>query len=245
MSGSWSLITMMLGKPMTNIWHFSNAHAASSSIGAYLRSASVKNLLPANIRHQPSGQQFRAFSIVHWQCFCRSRKSISSLLQSQARQVTRSLSNIATLFWTRSIITRLESLNVSSRLWFQVNLGLCLVRSQKSSMTWPNEYAKANWNQNPMGITCTSSHPVCNAMLEFYRKAQSQWVSAHMRVEVRLGCSTIQKWPSPFPGQWLVAGLVSGHISVYIHQLASVMFQVLRVWYWVTARSTFCLSAEC
>ena len=34
-----------------------------------------------------------------------------------------------------------------------------------------------------------------------------------------------------------------GHISVYIHWLTSVMFQVLRVWYWVTARCTFCLPA--
>ena len=31
------------------------------------------------------------------------------------------------------------------------------------------------------------------------------------------GYSTIRRWPSPFSGQWLVAGPLSGHISVYIH----------------------------
>ena len=40
---------------------------------------------------------------VHWQCFCRSRKLIPSLLQSGARQVTWSLSNVATPFWTKSL----------------------------------------------------------------------------------------------------------------------------------------------
>lgn len=82
LSGSWSVTTMMLGKLMTNI-HFSNAHAitaASPSIGAYLCSALVQNLLLWNIWCQPSGQQTRPFSIVHRQCFCRSKKSIPSLL---------------------------------------------------------------------------------------------------------------------------------------------------------------------
>ena len=102
-SGSWSVTTMTFGEPMMNIPHFANAYAiavASPSIGAYLHSASVRNLLLAYIRRQPLGQQIRAFSIVHWQCFCKSRKPIPSLLQSGARQVTRSLSNVATPFWT-------------------------------------------------------------------------------------------------------------------------------------------------
>ena len=146
LSGSWSVTTMMFGQPMTNIWYFFNAHAiaaASSSIGAYVRSASVQYLLLENIRHKLLGQQIGAFSIVHWQCFCRSRKPILSLLQSGARQVTWSLSNVATPFWTTSIIICLEFLNVSSRLWFQANLEFCLTRSQKGSMTGPNEYAQA------------------------------------------------------------------------------------------------------
>ena len=45
--GSWSVTTMIFGQPMTNIWHFSNAHAiaaASLFIGAYLLSTSVQNL---------------------------------------------------------------------------------------------------------------------------------------------------------------------------------------------------------
>ena len=89
--GSWFVTTMTFGEPMTSIRHFSNAHAiaaASSSIGAYLLSVSVQNLLPAYIRCQPSEQQIGALSMVHWQCFCRSRKPIPSLLQSGARQVT-------------------------------------------------------------------------------------------------------------------------------------------------------------
>ena len=66
--GSWSVTTIRFGQPITNIRHFSNAHAiaaASLSIGVYLRSASMQNLLPANIRRQSSGQQTGALSVVH------------------------------------------------------------------------------------------------------------------------------------------------------------------------------------
>ena len=55
-SGLWSVTTIRFGQPITNIRHFSNAHtiaATSPSIGAYLHSASMQNLLPANIRRQP------------------------------------------------------------------------------------------------------------------------------------------------------------------------------------------------
>ena len=55
---------------MTNMRHFSNADAiaaASPSIDTYLRSASIQNLLPANIRRQPSRQQTKALSVVHEQ----------------------------------------------------------------------------------------------------------------------------------------------------------------------------------
>ena len=51
-SGSWSVTTIRFGQPITNIRHFSNADAvatASPSIGAYLRSASMQNLLPEKI----------------------------------------------------------------------------------------------------------------------------------------------------------------------------------------------------
>ena len=90
-SGSWSVTTIKFGQPITNNRHFSNAHAiaaASPSIVAYLRLASMQNLLPANIRGQPSGQQIGALSVMHMQYFCSSRKPIPSLLQSGARQVT-------------------------------------------------------------------------------------------------------------------------------------------------------------
>ena len=71
-SGSWSVTTIRFGQPITNIRHFSNAQAiaaASLSIGAYLRLASMQNLLPANIRRQPSGQQTGALSVMHMQYF--------------------------------------------------------------------------------------------------------------------------------------------------------------------------------
>ena len=51
---------MRLGQPITNMRHFSNAHAIAASlpsIGAYLCSASMQILLLVNIRCQPSGQQ--------------------------------------------------------------------------------------------------------------------------------------------------------------------------------------------
>ena len=75
-SGSWSVTTIRFGQPIMNIRHFSNAHAiaaATPSRGAYLHSASMQNLLPANIRCQPSGQQTGALSVVHMQYFCSSR----------------------------------------------------------------------------------------------------------------------------------------------------------------------------
>ena len=143
---------MMFGQRMTNTRHFSNAHtiaAASPSVGAYLHSASVQNLPLANSRHQPLGQQLGAFSIVHWQCSRRSRKPIPCLLQSGARQVTWSLLNVVTPFWTRTIITSLESLNASSRLWFQANLEFFLTRSRKSNITGSNENTQATWLMIP------------------------------------------------------------------------------------------------
>ena len=61
-----------------------------------------------------------------------------------------------------------------------------------------------------------------------------------LKVEVRL----YGHWDIPLfkGGQVHVDGQVSEHVSVYIHQLASVMFQVLWIQYWVTARSTLSAS---
>ena len=59
---------------MMNRRHFSNDQAiaaASPSMGAYRRSASVQNLLPANTMCHPSGQHTGAFSVGHVQCFCK------------------------------------------------------------------------------------------------------------------------------------------------------------------------------
>ena len=111
-SGSWSVTTIRFGQPIMNIRHFSNAHAiatASPSIGAYLHSASMQNLLPANIRRQPSGQQTGALSVVHMQYFCCSRKPIPSLLQSGARQVTQFFSNVKIPFLTKLTMTFLNA----------------------------------------------------------------------------------------------------------------------------------------
>ena len=101
---------------MTNIRHFSKAYAiaaASPSISAYLLSASIQNLLPANIRCHPSGQQTGALSVVQEQCFCNRSKPIPSLFQSGARQVMRFFSNVAMPFRTRSTMTRLECWNAA------------------------------------------------------------------------------------------------------------------------------------
>ena len=87
-SCSWSVTTMRLGQSMINMQHFSNVHAiaaVSPSISMYLHSVSIWNLMPVNIRHQCSGQQTGALSVVHEQCFCWSRKPILSLLQSRVR----------------------------------------------------------------------------------------------------------------------------------------------------------------
>ena len=133
---------------MTNIRHFSKANsiaAASPLIGAYLLSASIQNLLPANIRCHPSGQQTGALSVVHEQCFCNRRKPIPSLLISGARQVMRFFSNVAMPFRTRSTMTCLECWNAASRPWSQAKSESRLTRSRKGSMTGPSEYAQATW----------------------------------------------------------------------------------------------------
>ena len=75
---------------------------ASPSVGAYRRSASVQGLLPANTMRHPSGQHTGAFSVGHVQTFYNNRKSMPSLLQSGARQVTLLMSNVVTLFFLLS-----------------------------------------------------------------------------------------------------------------------------------------------
>ena len=137
-SGSWSVTTKRFGQPITNMQHFSNAHAIAAallSIGAYLRSASMQNLLPANIRGQPSRQQTGVLSMVHEQYFYSSRMPIPSLLQSRMRQVARSFSNVEMLFRTRLTMTSLECSNASSRLLFHIKCESRLTRSWKGSMT--------------------------------------------------------------------------------------------------------------
>ena len=104
-SGSWSVTTMRLRQPMMNKRHFCNVHAiaaASPSIGTYLLSASVQNLLPGNIKYHLSGQQTVAVGST-W-----TMNPIPSLLQSGARQVTWFFSNMAMPSRTRSTMTCLE-----------------------------------------------------------------------------------------------------------------------------------------
>ena len=66
---------------------------ASPSMGAYLDSASVKNLLPTKTSFQPSGQHMGVLRRVHLQCFCSSKNPTPSLLQSVATQVVLLVSN--------------------------------------------------------------------------------------------------------------------------------------------------------
>ena len=124
-SGWWSVTTITFGQPMMNRRHFSNDQAiaaASPSMGAYRRSASVQNLLPANTMCHPSGQHTGAFSVGHVQCFCNSRKPIPSLLQSGAKQVVLFLSKVVTPFFTSPTITCLDCWNAFSRPSFQMKL---------------------------------------------------------------------------------------------------------------------------
>ena len=65
------------------------------------------------------------------------------------------------------------------------------------------------------------------------------WITSWSEIIWTLRHSTIRRWPSSFPGQGLVAGPVSRHISVYIHWLASVLFPELWLRYGITAHSTF------
>ena len=126
------------------MWHFSNAYAiaaSSPSIGAYLHLASMQNLLPLNIKYQPTGQQIRALSVVHEQCFCRWMKPILSLLQSGARQVTWSFSNVMMPFQTKS--TCLEGWNAACR----ADSKMC--ESCLMSMIGPSEYTQATWLTRP------------------------------------------------------------------------------------------------
>ena len=105
---------------MINRRHFSNDQAiaaASPSIGAYRRSASVQNLLPANTMCHPSGQHTGAFSSGghHVQCFCNSRKPIPSLLQSGAKQVILFISKVVTPFFTSPTISLFRLLTMLFR----------------------------------------------------------------------------------------------------------------------------------
>ena len=137
---------------MTNIRHFSSAHAiaaASPSIGAYRRSASVQNLLPANIMRHPLGQHTGAFSVGHLQYFCNSMKPMPSLLQSGARQVTLFMSKVVTPFFTKSTMTFLDCWNAFSRLSFHMKCVSFLTRSLNGSIIGLNEYAHATWLTNP------------------------------------------------------------------------------------------------
>ena len=118
-------------------------------IEAYLHLASIQNPLLANIRCQTYGQQTGALSVVHEQCFARSKKPIPSLLQSGVKQVTHCFSNVAIPFWTKSSMTCLKCHNSASRLWFHVNYESHLTKSGKGRMTGLSQYAQATWLTSP------------------------------------------------------------------------------------------------
>ena len=123
-SGWWSVATMRFGQPIMNVWHFWSDQAtavASPSMGAYLDSASVQNLLPAKTSFQPSWQHIGALSRGHLQCLCNKRNPIPSLLQSGARQVILLTSKVDMPSLTRLIITCFDWVKALSILSFNEN----------------------------------------------------------------------------------------------------------------------------
>ena len=69
--------------------------------------------------------------------------------QSGEKQVTRSVSNVAMPFCTKSTITCLACYNEAFRLWFHAKCGSRLTRSRNGSMTGPSEFAQASWLTSP------------------------------------------------------------------------------------------------
>ena len=151
-SGWWSVTNITFVQLIINMWHFSNAKAIAAdlpSIGAYQHSASVQNLLPTNTMHHPSGQHTGVLSMRHLQGFCNSRKPISSLLQSGARQVTLLVSKMITPFLSKPTISFFDFWNAFFRLSFHKKGVFCLTRSRNGNIIGHKEYAHATWLTSP------------------------------------------------------------------------------------------------
>lgn len=131
---------MMLEQPMMNIQHFSNAHAitaASPSIGVYLCTALVQNLLPENIRRQSSGQQIEAFSIVHVQCFFVGVENPFFLYSNQEQgKLLDFLSNVAMPFRTRFYYNLFGMLKCILKVLVPCKMGLLIEKIIKGQHDW-------------------------------------------------------------------------------------------------------------
>ena len=76
---------------------------------------------------------------------------------------------------------------------------------------------------NLQWLICHKTKPNCWNSIVRLSTNKSVLTCTIMNYELKgnyMDIGTIRRWPSPFPGQWLVAGPVSGYISVYIHWLA-------------------------
>ena len=117
--GLWSTATMRLEQPRTKFQCSATARA-SPSMGAYLDSAACVNLDPMRVTFHPSWQQNISWD-GHWQCFWNSQYPTPSLLQSVARHVGRSLSNMRTPSLILDVISSLDASNACWRSSVHMN----------------------------------------------------------------------------------------------------------------------------
>ena len=99
---------------------------------------------------QPAWQQ-KISRDGHWQCFWKSQYPIPSLLQSVARQVSRSFSKMVTPSLMRLVISDLDASNACCRSSFQENGVEGLRSARKGDITDAMEKAYATWLTRPAG----------------------------------------------------------------------------------------------
>ena len=149
--GLWSTATTRLEQPRTKCRALSSASAtarASPSMGAYLDSAACVNLDPTRVTFHPSWQQNISWD-GHWQCFWNSQYPIPSLLQSVARHVGRSLSNMRTPSLILDVISSLDASNACWRSSVHMNWAEGFRRARNGAMTDAMEKANATWLTSP------------------------------------------------------------------------------------------------
>ena len=149
--GLWSTATTRLEQPSTKCRALSSASAtarASPSMGAYLDSAACVNLDPTRVTFHPSWQQNISWD-GHWQCFWNSQYPTPSLLQSVARHVGHSLSNMRTPSLILDVISSLDASNACWRSSVHMNWAEGFRRARNGAMTGAMEKANATWLTSP------------------------------------------------------------------------------------------------